>query len=216
MKFYLYQVYFSQEQISQLDVGTIPYDNLENRTPNLREYPMWKNLYWKHQHEKSDVIWGLISTKWRAKTNNLDPMIFKKWVNDNPGYDLYHIDPFNFNSSMFPNTWVQGDRWHPGMIDAVESLYPGISKTVLAPDEFITANYYFGNSIFWHYWTNCLDEALAIANRDREVFNWLYSKGGMYNGHWVPNFPFFTERLVTSFVHESRKILNLKILRYPT
>lgn len=216
MSLYIYQSFFTEDQRSLLDPAFIPWDNIENRTPHLREYPMWKNSTWKHQYDPT-AYWGLFSVKYKDKTS-VPPQVFKDWILANPGYDVYHIDPFYFNSSQFPNTWVQGERWHPGMLEFCDRLFPiiGIKENVrdltLKPEEFITANYYVGNADFWVRWIHFLDECLHCCDHDQYCFNYLYSYGGMYNGHWVPNFPFVTERLVTLFVHINKE---LKIMRYP-
>ena len=228
MSLYLYQSYFNEKQKPQLDPAFIPWDNTANRTPHMREYPMWKNSTFKHQNEP-EAYWAILSVKWMEKTN-LEPAKFKQWILDNPGYDLYYIDPFYFTPEQYKSTWHQGEQWHPGIMrwhDLLVKKMFGLTtdKIRFTQDDFITANYYVGNAKFWVPWMKFLDRCLYAATEDEYMFNFLYNMGGMYNGAWVPNFPFVTERLVTTFTvinRESRCSMlgqpqfgeKLRILRY--
>jgi len=49
MNLILYQAYYDNNQLPLLDSIFTPYDNTENAKPELREYPMWKNLLEKHK-----------------------------------------------------------------------------------------------------------------------------------------------------------------------
>ena len=111
MNLILYQAYYQQEQLANLDSTFTPYDNTANSEPHLRELPMWRKLL--EQHKDSDLHWGLLSWRWLQKTG-VPPIKFKEWILANEGYDVYHIDPFAHLANEFPNLWVQGDIWHPG------------------------------------------------------------------------------------------------------
>ena len=215
MNLQIYQAYYKQEQVPHLDPAFITYDNTINAQPHLREYPMWQKLYEKHKD--SDAHWGLMSWLWFEKTK-LSSEIFKDWILENPGYDVYHIDPFPELPYQYVNIWTQGDVWCPGMIDFCNRLFPklGIETRVedyrYTAEEFATCNYFVGNSIFWTNYLDFLDKCLKLCADDAELNEYIYVKGGLYNGHFVPNFPFVVERLFSLHNILNRQI---KVKKYP-
>lgn len=198
MNLCVYQAYYDDAQVKHLDAAFVPFDNRKNESPHLREYPMWKKLYEKHAG--SDVYWGLMSWRWHEKTN-IAGYQFTSWIENTPGYDCYHFDPFKHLSNEYINLWVQGDQWHSGMLEFANRLFPKLGITVRAeelqyrPEDFGTCNYYVGNSKYWTSLLSFMDECLAIANQDEIMHKYLYVDGRMYNGHVIPNFSFVMERL---------------------
>lgn len=198
MNLFLYQSYYSEEQLNKLNPVFIPYNNLNNPKPLLREYPMWKNLY--EEHKGTDAYWGLLSWRWLEKTQ-LEPDVFRDWILDNQGYDVYHIDPFLDVAVTHTNIWTQGDIWVPGMIDFCNRLLPKlnvdkkIEDFVYHPEDFATCNYFVGNEKFWRSFITFIDHCLNIIEDDEEMKYYMYDKTIPYNGHQVPGFPFVNERL---------------------
>jgi len=215
MNLQIYQAYYDPAQLSKLDSSFIPFDNTENKEPNLREYPMWKKLF--EQHRDSDVHWGLMSWRWHEKTK-IAGYQFKKFIEMNEGYDCYHFDPFANLFTQYKNLWVQGEQWHPGMLKFANRLFPKIGITekaeelVYKADDFATCNYYIGNSKFWTEWLTFLDNTLEICRGDGELYNYLYRDGKGYNGSWIPFFSFVTERLLSIFLIQNRHI---KVKKFP-
>jgi len=198
MNLFLYQSYYSEEQLSKLNPVFIPYNNLNNPKPLLREYPMWKQLY--ETHKNSDAHWGLLSWRWMDKTH-LEPELFRDWILENPGYDVYHIDPFLDVAVSHTNIWTQGDIWVPGMIDFCNRLLPKLNidcrveEFVYHPEDFATCNYFIGNEKFWRSFITFLDNCLNIIEDDEEMKYYMYDKTILYNDNQVPGFPFVNERL---------------------
>ncbi len=209
MNLILYQAYYQQEQLTHLDSTFTPYDNTANSEPHLRELPMWRKLL--EQHKDSDLHWGLLSWRWLQKTG-VPPIKFKEWILANEGYDVYHIDPFAHLANEFPNLWVQGNIWHPGMLEFARILFPkiGIDTPVeqyrYLPEDFGTCNYFIGNSKFWTSYLGFIDLCLKLCDEDERLSNYIYKEGREYNGHFIPYFSFVIERLFS--VHN---ILNRQI-----
>jgi hypothetical protein len=136
----------------------------------------------------------------------------------NPGYDVYHLDPFAHLAGEYPNLWVQGDRWHPGMIDFAQKLFYklGIDMQVeqyrYLPNDFGTCNYFIGNSKFWISYLDFIDKCLRYCEEDESMICYIYKEGQQYNGHFVPYFSFVIERLFS--LHN---ILNrhITVRKYP-
>ena len=136
----LYQSYYKNEHIEFLNDGCIPYDNTKNESPNEREYPLFKNIY-ELEKDKGN-LWGLVSFRFKEKTL-LEPKEFINWIEQNPGYDVYYIDPFLDVSVSYQNLWTQGEMWHPGLYDYFRELTgPMCSNIKYHPDDFITCNFF--------------------------------------------------------------------------
>ena len=214
MNLKIYQSYYLEEQIKELDSNLIPYDNTKNSNPELRELPLWKDLLEKHKD--SDAHWGLLSWRWSQKTD-VRPLIFKEWILSNPGFDVYHLDPFSHLPAEFPNLWIQGEVWHPGMLEFARKLFVklgiegSVEKYKYLPDDFATCNYFVGNSKFWVSYLNFIDRCLTYCQEDESMFRYIYKEGQQYNGHFVPYFSFVVERLFSM-----HNILNrhIKVIKF--
>lgn len=215
MNLFLYQSYYSEEQLQKLSPVFIPYNNLNNSKPLLREYPMWKKLY--EVHEREDDFWGLLSWRWYDKTF-LEPEVFRDWILSNPGYDVYHIDPFLDVAVTHTNIWTQGEIWVPGMVDFCNKLFPKlginikVEDFVYHPEDFATCNYFVGNKTFWKSFIIFLDECLNIIEDDTYLRYYMYDKKISYNGSMVPGFPFVNERL---FSLHNILYRNIKVKKFP-
>jgi hypothetical protein len=216
MNLFLYQAYYDVDQMKHLDPICIPYDNLANRNPTLREYPFIKNLYEIHSKNPDDC-WGLLSWRWYDKTK-LEMKEFRDWILANPGYDVYHLDPFLDVSATHLNLWTQGDIWVPGMIDFCDRLFPklgihaDVRTLVYHPHDFATCNYHVGNNKFWKSFITFVDECLNIIESDAEMKFYMYDKKIPYNGAMLPGFIFVIERLFSIHTIFNR---NIKIKKYP-
>jgi hypothetical protein len=216
MNLFLYQAYYEKAQMKHLDSVCVPYDNTANLTPELREYPFVKNLYEIHAKNEDDH-WGLLSWRWYDKTK-LEMKEFKEWILANPGYDVYHLDPFLDVASTHMNLWVQGDIWHPGMIDFGNKLLPkmglnfDLRELLYHPDDFATCNYHVGNKKFWKSYISFIDHCLNLIENDEELKEFMYEKKRLYNGAMLPNFSFVIERLFSIHSICNRHI---KIKKFP-
>lgn len=205
---FIYQSFHNEEGEKSLDTGFIPYNNLANEAPHLREYPMLKKLFFKHRD--SDAHWGLVSWRWKQKTH-LNPTDFIEWIKDNPGYDVYHIDPA-LSDILYPNLWVQGDIWHPGILDFGNKLLPKmgidvkLEELLYKSDDFSTSNFCIGNDKFWKEWFLFLDYALTLSSQDDELYSFLYKQGQIHTGDWIPFFSFVVERLYSIFFMFNRNV----------
>jgi hypothetical protein len=214
MNLKIYQAYYDSAQLPNLDASFLPYDNTNNEHPHLREYPMWKKLYEKYAG--TDAHWGLLSWRWHEKTK-LAGYQFKTWIEHNPEYDCYHFDPFKNLSNEYINLWVQGDQWHPGMLDFANRLLLKLGITTRAEDlhykseDFGTCNYYVANSNYWTSILSFMDTCLGFSAEDEKMHKYLYVDGKLYNGHVIPNFSFVMERLFSLHNYLNP---NFKIKRY--
>ena len=214
----IYQAYYDPIQLPSLDSAFIPYDNTENKRPDLREYPLLKDLFQKNRH--TDAHWGLVSWKWKEKTH-LEPQVFRQWILDNPGYDVYHFDAYLIVAALCNNLWCQD-----GYTDFANVLFPKIGINVPCQDisykaeDFATCNFVIGNSHFWTEFFLYVDNILVLCSQDEYLYEQLYRRGRMCSSfkdgkeHFsvIPNFIFIIERLVSLFFIQNR---NIKVKKFP-
>lgn len=215
MNLKIYQAYYKDEQLPHLDSVFTPYDNRVNAIPHLREYPFWKVLFGKH--EDDELHWGLVSWRWYEKTR-IKPIELISWIEQNPGYDVYHIDPFLDVTATYINTWVQGERWHPGILNFCNILFPKIGIKTRAEDlffkseHFATCNFFIGNSLFWKQWMHYVDSVLNVCFEHDTLYDYLYKNTVVYNEQRITNFIFVIERLFSNFLLTQK---TLKVKKFP-
>lgn len=214
MKIKIYQSFFESNQYAVLDNAFIPYNNLANENPDAREYPLILDLYSKNKDY--DGYWGMVSWLFRYKTKltgdptGLTGERFIEMINENPGYDVYHFNPFPQIPKSYKNPFTHADEFHhPGMISYIDGLVSELGyknfntrEVNFLPEHFIYCSYYIGNSKFWERWIVFLQTCMFVSEKNEELKNYLHGKTSNHNGFTnCYNFPFVMERLVALFAH---------------
>lgn len=216
MRVKIYQSFFDPKQYRNLDKAFIPFNNVDNTNPELREYPLLKKLHEKHVNYTGH--WGMLSWRWKQKTG-LDGKELIKWIDENPNHDVYMINPHVHLPEMFRNSFTQGDIDHPGMLKFTNKLVQhlgynfNIEHADFPLDIFSTCHFYIGNSKFWDKWISFADTTIAIANKDKEMYDYLYIEKSAYQGSDLINFCFLIERLVSLFLYLN--YAQYKVIHYP-
>lgn len=215
MNIAIYQSFYEPNQKYFLSQKFIPFDNTANPIPHLREYLPWKFLQGKY--DQSNDYWGLVSWRWVEKTS-VNPSEFYDWIESNPGYDFYYLDPFLDVAAQYPNTWVQGNQWHQGMLEFANRLLPMIDiheraeNIILSAKEFATCNFFIGNKYFWNQWISFLENALNKCFFDDKLYDYMYRNTHDYNGQKITYFSFVVERLFSMYLKYK---CDLKSLKFP-
>ena len=87
----IYQIFYKTEQRPHLEKDFIPYDNTANPRPEWCEYYVFREAYNKGLCSCGPT--GFLSWKFHEKTG-LNGQAFHKLIKENPGYDVYFINPF--------------------------------------------------------------------------------------------------------------------------
>lgn len=204
MNIKIYQSFFKLEQFSKLEKSFIPYNNLENKNSALHEYPIILDLYSKNKNY--DGYWGMMSWRFKEKSGITGEQ-FLKLIRDNPGYDVYHMNPFYEVTTKYSNPFTQGEVHHPGMINFINSLlgFMGynldITKENFDKENFIFCSYYVGNNRFWENWMAFQEIAMSIANNNDAMKTYMFNSYTINRDRRVINFPFMFERLVNLFLY---------------
>ena len=204
MKIKIYQSFYKPEQFASLDKAFIPYNNLKNLNPQLSEYPLIIDLYSKNFNY--DGYWGMMSWRFNEKTN-ISGSKFIDLISANPGYDVYHYNPFHGAKLSYNNPFTHGEDHHPGMVNFINRLLLLMGYNIdiklenFAEDHFVFCSYYVGNQRFWENWMSFQDSAMTIANNDQQLNTYLYHTLTNYRDKSIINFSFVIERLVNLFLH---------------
>jgi hypothetical protein len=211
MKLKVFQIYFKPELKQHCDPAFAPYDNTANVSSELREWAVWERFY---EEMKSGVLleeldlWGFVSWKFKDKTN-LTGEQFVSWVNANPGYDVYFVNPCIINEATFINSWEQGDIHHPNISDIGNSFltklgYEDVSvrDMVLDRNRTMFANYFVGTRKFWDEFMAFSNQLFTEAEQDPAFKHQVFGEGLSNYAHdkSLPNFTFLIERLVPTFI----------------
>lgn len=202
MEVKIYQNFFLEEQKQHLDSAFIPYDNTKNEQPELREYPIFKKIFHElHKDSPDDLYWGLVSWRWKEKTS-IEGKDYIKWIYDNPGYDLYHLNHHKLAAKDI-NCFVQGDKCHRGMLNYLKKLSNVIEikfnfENKLEQKYFISSSHYVMNSKQWSQWLLFLEKCLDATRNHRELNQYVMATTKRYNNN-VLNITFVIERLIVLY-----------------
>jgi hypothetical protein len=151
---HIYQNYYADGQDATLDPDFIANDGRRNANTHYREVGLFVRMYHAGQHRSADYT-GIVSPKFGEKTAKTGRE-FIDFIQANPGYDVYFINPFPQNSYYTYNVWVHGDYCHPGLMALAHRLFylAGIPFNVTSMGRndgrtLLYSNYWAGNERFW-------------------------------------------------------------------
>lgn len=149
----LHQIYYLPSQLPLLDPAFIPYNNTANRNREFAEFYIFEKEYNRGKIRR-DAITGYVSWKFGVKTG-LTGKQFREFIEKNPGYDVYFVTPFITQAKLFRNVWLQGDFYHPGMLQLAQEVFDRAGYTIdLANQKHgrnttLYCNYWAGSREFW-------------------------------------------------------------------
>jgi hypothetical protein len=149
--FNIYQIHYQDSQKKMLDSAFVPFDNSEARFPYNYEFGVILKSY--ENPIANDELRGFLSWKFTEKTG-LNGQRFKKFIADNPGYDVYFINPFP-SSAFYKSIWSQGDFYHPELTKFAQNVFTKAGYNVdlkqlrSAPSSVLFCNFWVGNKKFW-------------------------------------------------------------------
>ena len=152
----VYQIQYSDSVVGAFDPAFIPYDCRANPEPEKRETAHMLRFYdegaWRHHGAEH---FGLVSPKFASKAR-LSGTAFVNWVEANPGYDVYFINPFPQLSYWHFNVWTQGESFHPGLGELADTLFAAAGHSIRVETlprntvaSLLYSNYWVGNDGFW-------------------------------------------------------------------
>ena len=134
---------------------------------------------------------------------------FVDYINANPGYDVYFVNPCLINEAVFANSWEQGDLHHPNISDIGNTFFAklgygdvDVKSMLLDRNRIMFANYVVGNRKFWDKFMEFSRKLFTEADKDPEFKHQVFGAGLSNYAHdkTLPNFTFLIERLIPTFL----------------
>lgn len=178
-------------------------------------------LFLRHYHLGIHRIFpysGIVSPKFGEKTK-LTGRRFLNFIRENPGYDVYFVNPFPCNAYYAFNVWDHGEICHPGLMSITAELFERAeigwdihAQGRNAHDTLLYCNYWVGNAGFWERYIDLVLKLVAVIKtlpeRSRAR---LYELDPRYPVP-TPLLPFIFERLFSTLLLMDRSI---RALAYP-
>jgi hypothetical protein len=213
----IFQIYFKPELKLECDPLFTPLDNTANPRPELREWDVWDREHENILNENLD-LWGYVSWKFKEKTGLTGAQVMS-WLADNPGYDVYLLNPCIVNEALFANSWEQGDMHHPN-ISAIGNTFLtkigykdiDVKSMLLDRNTTVFANYVVGSRVFWSGFMEFSRRLFTEAELDPEFKQQVFGAGLSNYAHdqTLPNFTFLIERLLPTYI----ELENINALGY--
>lgn len=202
----IYQIQYSDDVVGEYDPSFLMYDCRKNPEADKREIAHMLRFYeegiWK---EKCIKYFGLLSPKFSNKAK-ISGKSFIEWIESNPGYDVYFINPFPQLSYWNFNVWTQGEFWHPGLIDLANTIFKSAGYTFCIEDlprnnnkTALYSNYWVANEKFWNAYMTFIKKIIfAIDNLSDSDKKKIFEITPHYTS--ATFFPFIFERLFSTFI----------------
>jgi hypothetical protein len=202
----VFQNYYTPSQRKWLDPAFVPHDGTRNPYPDLFEIYWLTKLYGKGLHRASTYT-GLVSWKFFLKTRILGHE-FLQHIQQNPGHNVYFINPFPEHAYAYFNVWDHGEKAHPGITALAQTLFDKVGYKVSLRDlwrndhrTLLFCNYWVGDGVFWETYMSFLDPILKVATRGGlSPRRNPYFASTNHSGRIRPFFPFIFERMFSTFL----------------
>lgn len=215
MSINIYQISYSKDVAASVG-DFLLYDCTGAPAWDKREIFHMHKFYNEGRHLDSELS-GLVSPKFSAKTK-IAGKRFIEFIQGNPGYDVYFINPFPHLAYLSFNVWEQGEFWHRDLCRLANALFKAaefdLDVTRLSRNKAETllySNYWVGNHAFWDRFMTVvgrlMDAVDTLPETDRAQFFSLaaHSTAATY-------YPFVFERIFSTFLLMETGI---KFLAYP-
>ena len=215
LNYKIFQICFQQDQISQVDPLLTPFDNTENKYPELREYHNFNRIIDEGFTDNLDA-WGIFGPRWQEKLRYSAANI-KDAVDHNPGYDIYLFNYGRALAALTQNVWEQSDFFHKGIKRVTIAAFRAGGYDTSVFDKVMTdytcyCSYFIATKAFWKDYIlfvrdikKKLDE---LTGEDGEIYN---SVSNYHRDQKLGLFPFIVERLLPTFLY----LKNYKVYNKP-
>ena len=210
-KISIFQVYYNNDTKQHLDPAFIPFDNTTNPCPEEREFYVYRKYFEENGYDVGNDYIGFMSWKFGNKAQ-ISGAEFLSFIAENPGYDVYFINPFP-EISFFQSPWEEAEMCHPGIVERTRKLFPEISDQLLSIKNTtlntLRCNFFVGNQRFWEKYFKdfCLPAYQKLNSFRGEAYNQYFCQADIRSDRQdLGYFPFIFERLFSSFLALNKEI----------
>ncbi len=196
----VYQIAYSPQTLTALEPGFLALDNLANRQADWREYHPIRSFL-AAQPLREDLFYGFLSPKFRAKMAVGAPQVHA-FAQQHADADVLLFSPFFDLQALFPNAFVQGEYFHPGLLATAQAFVdatgqPAGDLAALVTDDRVSVfcNYFLAKPRFWRRWLEVGEALRAAAGRAGALGRALRERTPYVPGQAVERKVFVMERL---------------------
>ena len=214
-----YQLYYADEQRKFIKKPGIAIDCRRLPIPEEIADLYRENISFLHLWENNNSLFhdltGILSWKFSDKML-ISLADVHKWINENPGYNVYIFNPFPYNLIEFNNLWVEAEACHPDILSLAENLFSILKWPVELlgrpiPFQYTCyCNYWVADRFFWAAYMQFLAKVLNILNSN-PAFNQKVKRTTTYHEP-TPFAPFLLERMFSIYLFLHRR--KFKVLAY--
>ncbi len=200
----IYQNCYVPEQFAKIDNNFLIYDGTHN-TPALYEMGAILDLFQTGKFEHAEYV-GVVSPKFEQKTN-ITCRAFKDFILQDPGFDVYFVNPFPQKAYYHFNVWEQGELYHPGICSLTQELFDAVGYKInlskigrMTTQSLLYCNYWVGNKKFWNEYMKFILPLFEFITKQcsAEKRNLYFCRTNHYRP--TPMFPFVFERMFSTFL----------------
>jgi hypothetical protein len=200
----IYQIYYDQTTMQNLDPGFIALDNLRNQRSDWREY--WPIRSFLLTNPKMEGYVGFFSPKFREKTGLVFADI-EKFANLRNN-DVMSFSPFIDQSAFYQNIFQHGDANHPGLMSIIQEFVYRIGYSLDVSEVwgdhryFIFSNFFIATPKFWRLWFRIAEMLFVQAEHGTDAFAKKLNEETLYrDGVSVSMKVFIMERIASLLLH---------------
>ena len=174
MKANIFQIFHDEAGRSQLDPGFEALDNTASTKRDWLEYDAVRSYFLSHS-VNDDELYGFLPADFASKTA-LDAQAVHSFIEANPGHDVYTFFPSSDEGACHLNVFEQGNRLHPGLIEAAQTYLREIELDVdlltLATDSrsTVSGHYVVAKPSFWQTWFALTEKLFDLCEGERTAF----------------------------------------------
>ena len=165
----LFQIFYDQESKSRLDLEFTPYDNTNRGNDSWHEYSVIRDVFLDRGRVFSDEEYiGFFSPRFHEKVSMTGAEV--RQIVSASSSDVISFSPEFKQSSIFQNSFYQGEKTHPGLLECsqkvVESLGLKLDLSTMWQDRhrIIFSNYFVARYRIWKQWLELSEAVYAMAN----------------------------------------------------
>lgn len=201
----IFQICFEENQLSDVDAMLTPFNNTENKHPELREYHNFQKVI--DDGLTNDLnAWGMFGPRWYEKLKVSSDVLFDN-IQKNSDSDVYLFNHARIQDALFFNVWEQGEYFHRGIKSIASHILAKMNCDVAVLDTMMASNatcycsYFVAKKEFWKDYLDFLAKVrLELDNLPEDLYN-VYAGSANYKRDRQLNlFPFLVERMFSTFL----------------
>ena len=213
----LFQICFEKNQILQVKSPMVPFDNISNERPELREYHSFKKII-DNQH--ATELYGVFGPRFEEKLRYSGKEIYDEIVS-NSGKEFYLFNHARIQSVVFLNVWEQGEYFHPGIKKIMRYVLDKngydytVIDSIMTEKQMCFCSYFVATKKSWIEYMRFVDDIKHTLNALPDELATIYHGSANYaRDSSLGMFPFIVERLLSTYLKLNSYNVHVKPYSY--